>query len=106
MRSVEKIKCGVGVRQLVSGKEAEIGFGCAEFFSEILVLPEHVELLKIWITLHGRLGFRQLDVQKYLEALAIEYGIEMVMDELDKAQVSYKYLFANSFGEAALRSAK
>ena len=103
MKNRVGVKERVVIRQLVQGEEAEIGFGHKEFYSEIQIAPDQVEVLRNWISLKGRVGLKDLDPQEYLDVIAVETCMAEVMDELDKAHILYSYLYANSSGEVALR---
>ena len=91
------------VRQFVQGSAAEIGFGHKEFYSEIHIEPNQLTALRKWISDQGRVGLKDLSPQEYLEVIMAETCMAEVMDELDEAGISYRYLYANSAGEVALR---
>ena len=100
MKNRVGVKERVVIRQLVQGEEAEIGFGNKEFYSEIQIAPDQVEVLRNWISL------KALDPQEYLDVIAAGTCMAEVMDELDEAHILYSYLYANSSGEVALRPVK
>ena len=87
----------------MQGSAAEIGFGHKEFYSEIHIAPEQLAALRKWISDQGRVGLKDLSPQEYLEVIMAETCMAEVMDELDEAGISYRYLYANSAGEVALR---
>lgn len=103
MKGLVEVQKDIVVRQLVQGSAAEIGFGHKEFYSEIHIAPEQLAALRKWISDHGRVGLKDLSPQEYLEVIMTETCMAEVMDELDEAGISYRYLYANSAGEVALR---
>ena len=103
MKSLVEVQKDIVVRQFVQGSAAEIGFGHKEFYSEIHIAPEQLAALRKWISDHGRMGLKDLSPQEYLEVIMAETCMAEVMDELDEAGISYRYLYANSAGEVALR---
>ena len=103
MKDTVGTKERVVIRQLVQGKEAEIGFGHKEFYSEIQIAPDQIDMLRKWISVRGRVGLKDLNPQEYLDVIAMEASMAEVMDELDNAHILYSYLYANSSGEVALR---
>lgn len=103
MKGLVKVQKDIVVRQFVQGSAAEIGFGHKEFYSEIHIAPEQLAALRKWISDHGRVGLKDLGPQEYLEVIMAETCMAEVMDELDEAGISYRYLYANSAGEVALR---
>ncbi len=106
MKGLVKVQKDIVVRQFVQGSAAEIGFGHKEFYSEIHIAPEQLAALRKWISDHGRVGLKDLGPQEYLEVIMAETCMAEVMDELDEAGISYRYLYANSAGEVALRPGK
>ena len=103
MKGLVEVQKDIVVRQLVQGGAAEIGFGHKEFYSEIHISPEQLAALRKWISDQGRVGLKDLSPQEYLEVIMAETCMAEVMDELDEAGISYRYLYANSAGEVALR---
>ena len=103
MKGLVEVQKDIVVRQFVQGSAAEIGFGHKEFYSEIHIAPEQLAALREWISDHGRVGSKDLSPQEYLEVIMAETCMAEVMDELDEAGISYRYLYANSAGEVALR---
>lgn len=103
MKGPVEVQKDIVVRQFVQGSAAEIGFGHKEFYSEIHIAPEQLAALRKWISDQGRVGLKDLDPQEYLEIIMAETCMAEVMDELDEAGISYRYLYANSAGEVALR---
>ena len=103
MKGLVEVQKDIVVRQFVQGSAAEIGFGYKEFYSEIHIAPEQLAALRKWISDHGRVGLKDLGPQEYLEVIMAETCMAEVMDELDEAGISYRYLYANSAGEVALR---
>ena len=106
MKGLVEVQKDIVVRQFVQGSAAEIGFGHKEFYSEIHIAPEQLAALRKWISDHGRVGLKDLGPQEYLEVIMAETCMAEVMDELDEAGISYRYLYANSAGEVALRPGK
>ena len=106
MKGLVEVQKDIVVRQFVQGSAAEIGFGHKEFYSEIHIAPEQLAALREWISDHGRVGLKDLSPQEYLEVIMAETCMAEVMDELDEAGISYRYLYANSAGEVALRPGK
>ena len=103
MKGLVEVQKDIVVRQFVQGSAAEIGFGHKEFYSEIHIAPEQLAALRKWILDHGRVGLKDLSPQEYLEVIMAETCMAEVMDELDEAGISYRYLYANSAGEVAVR---
>ena len=103
MKGLVEVQKEIVLRQFVQGSAAKIGFGHKEFYSEIQIAPDQVEVLRNWISLKGRVGLKDLDPQEYLDVIAAETCMAEVMDELDEAHILYSYLYANSSGEVALR---
>lgn len=103
MKGLVEVQKDIVVRQFVQGSAAEIGFGHKEFYSEIHIAPEQLAALREWISDHGRVGLKDLSPQEYLEVIMAETCMAEVMDELDEAGISYRYLYVNSAGEVALR---
>lgn len=103
MKGLVEVQKDIVVQQFVQGGAAEIGFGHKEFYSEIHIAPEQLAALRKWISDHGRVGLKDLGPQEYLEVIMAETCMAEVMDELDEAGISYRYLYANSAGEVALR---
>ena len=103
MKGLVEVQKDIVVRQFVQGSAAEIGFGYKEFYSEIHIAPEQLAALRKWISDQGRVGLKDLSPQEYLEVITVETCMAEVMDELDEAGISYRYLYANSAGEVALR---
>lgn len=103
MKGLVEVQKDIVVQQFVQGSAAEIGFGHKEFYSEIHIAPEQLAALRKWISDHGRVGLKDLGPQEYLEVIMAETCMAEVMDELDEAGISYRYLYANSAGEVALR---
>ena len=103
MKGLVELQKDIVIRQFVQGSAAEIGFGHKEFYSEIHIAPEQLAALRKWISDHGRVGLKDLGPQEYLEVIMAETCMAEVMDELDEAGISYRYLYANSAGEVALR---
>lgn len=103
MKGLVEVQKDIVVRQFVQGSAAEIGFGHKEFYSEIHIAPEQLAALRKWISDHGRVGLKDLGPQEYLEVIMAETCMAEVMDELDEAGISYRYLYADSAGEVALR---
>lgn len=103
MKGLVEVQKDIVVRQFVQGSAAEIGFGHKEFYSEIHIAPEQLAALRKWISDHGRVGLKDLGPQEYLEVIMAETCMAEVMDELDEAGIPYRYLYANSAGEVALR---
>lgn len=106
MKGLVEVQKDIVVQQFVQGSAAEIGFGHKEFYSEIHIAPEQLAALRKWISDHGRVGLKDLGPQEYLEVIMAETCMAEVMDELDEAGISYRYLYANSAGEVALRPGK
>lgn len=103
MKGLVEVQKDIVVQQFVQGSAAEIGFGHKEFYSEIHIAPEQLAALRKWISDHGRVGLKDLGPQEYLEVIMAETCMAEVMDELDEAGISYRYLYADSAGEVALR---
>ena len=103
MKGLVEVQKDIVVRQFVQCSAAEIGFGHKEFYSDIHIAPEQLASLRKWISDHGRVGLKDLSPQEYLEVIMAETCMAEVMDELDEAGISYRYLYANSAGEVALR---
>lgn len=103
MKGLVEVQKDIVVRQFVQGSAAEIGFGHNEFYSEIHIEPNQLAALRKWIADQGRVGLKDLSPQEYLEVIMAETCMAEVMDELDEAGISYRYLYANSAGEVALR---
>ncbi len=103
MKGLVEVQKDIVVRQFVQGSAAEIGFGHKEFYSEIHIEPNQLAALRKWIADQGRVGLKDLSPQEYLEVIMAETCMAEVMDELDEAGISYRYLYANSAGEVALR---
>lgn len=103
MKGLEEVQKDIVVRQFVQDSAAEIGFGHKEFYSEIHIAPEQLAALRKWVSDQGRVGLKDLSPQEYLEVIMAETCMAEVMDELDEAGISYRYLYANSAGEVALR---
>lgn len=103
MKGLVEVQKDIVVRQFMQGSAAEIGFGHKEFYSEIHIAPEQLAALRKWISDQGRVGLKDLSPQEYLEVVMAETCMAEIMDELDEAGISYRYLYANSAGEVALR---